>query len=171
MVSTGDGAATPGYEPTQQRGHAFVEYKGLTYLVGGVDHNNQPIGLSSVEVFDPTKLKWQHCKMTGEIPEIIFFSAHSIVKQHLYLFGGGFSGKRNNTLWCLDLETMRWTRVKQTNAPSPRAFGGLVSDEGERLLLYGGKDTSGHDINDLHIFSIKDGECCETASGIPPTSP
>ena len=170
MASTGDGATTPGYEPTRRCGHAFVEYKSKPYLVGGVDHNPQPISLSSVEVFDPTNLKWQYRRTTGQIPENIFYCAYTTVKQHLYLFGGGFIGKQNNTLWCLDLETMRWTHVKQTNAPSPRNFGGLVSDGSERLIMFGGRDISYRDHSDLQIFSIKDGDCCDTALEISPTN-
>ena len=168
MASTGDGAATPGYEPTPRYGHAFVEYKGKTYLVGGLNNYSQPISLSSVEVFDPTTLKWQHRKTTGQIPERISYSAYTTVKQHLYLFGGPFP--ENSTLRCLDLETMRWTSVEQTNHPSPQNFGVLVSDN-ERLALFGGRNTcnSTYDLSDPHIFSIKDGECCETALGISPT--
>lgn len=156
MASTDNGVA---YEPTHRRGSALVEYNGLTYMVGGVKDNSQPFSLSAVEVFDPTSLKWQQWETTGEIPERIFFSAYTTVKQCIYFFGGGFQRKQNNTLWCLNLESMLWTCVHQTNVPSPRNFGGLVSD-GERLVLFGGQDPSNRKHTDVNVFSIKDGECC-----------
>ena len=168
MASSDNGAATPGYEPPRY-GHAFVEYKGKTYLVGGVGHNRQPISLSTVDIFDPASLEWDCRTTSGHIPEGIYFSVYTTVKQYLYMFGGGFSGKKNNDLWCLDLEKMIWISIKQKNAPSPRTFGGLVSDDNDRLVLFGGKDANRRQHNDVHIFSIKDGECCETALGIPLT--
>lgn len=122
-------------------------------MVGGLDSTKHAITPSSLEVFHPTNLEWQRLRTTGHIPKSIYFSAYATVEQYLYMFGGGFSGQSNSTLWCLDLEKRIWTSVKQVNVPSPRTSGGLVLAGEERLVLFGGKN-----VNDLHIFSIKTGK-------------
>ena len=168
MASTDRGAATPGYEPQPRTGHALVEYKGCTYLVGGHDSNNRPIGLSSVEVLNPTTLKWQRRTTSGETPAVVFRAACAVVHNCLYVFGGGMYGEVSNALWRLDLESLQWSPVQQANKPTPRYSAGLVADKQQRLVLYGGEGANIETLEDLHVFSIKDGEWfsvyCRTGS-------
>ena len=74
-------------------------------------------------------------------------------------------GKVSNGLWRLDLESLQWSPVQQKNKPPPRHSAGLVADKQQRLVLYGGE---GMNDEDLHMFSIKDGEWfsvyCRTGS-------
>ena len=159
MASTDRGAATPGYEPQPRYGHALVEYKGCTYLVGGRDSNRCIIGLSSVEVLDPITLKWQRRTTSGEIPVQVFRAACAVVHNCLYVFGGEeVDSKVSNALWRLDLESLQWSSVQQANKPPPRRDSGLVADEQQRLVLHGGKGANDETLKDLHIFYIKDGE-------------
>ena len=170
MASTDRGAATPGYEPQPRYGHALVEYKGCTYLVGGRDSNHRPIGLSSVEVLNPTTLKWQRRTTSGETPVVVFRAACAVVHNCLYVFGGygsRYSGA-SNALWRLDLESLQWSPVQQANKPPPRCYAKLVADKQQRLVLYGGEGVNGEPLEDLHVFSIMDGEWfsvyCRTGS-------
>ena len=171
MASTDRGAATPGYEPHPRWGHALVEYKGCTYLVGGHDSNERPIGLSSVEVLNPTgTLKWQRRTTSGRTPVQVFRAACAVVHNCLYVFGGyesRYSGA-SNALWRLDLESLQWSPVQQANKPPPRHSAGLVADKEQRLVLHGGVGANGETLEDLHVFSIMDGEWfsvyCRTGS-------
>ena len=160
MASTDRGAATPGYEPRARWGHTLVEYKGCSYLLGGRDFNSQPIGLTSVEVLDPTTLKWQCHTTSGETPVEVFRAACAVVCNYLYLFGGIVNGKEqiSNALWRLDLESFQWSSVQQANIPPPRYSAGLVADKEQWLVLYGGEGECNEIMTDLHVFSIKDGE-------------
>ena len=160
MASTDRGAATPGYEPQPRWGHALVEYKGCTYLVGGRDSNDGPIDLSSVEVLDPTTLKWQRRTTSGETPVEVFRAACAVVHNCLYVFGGKVYSRDRNALWRLDLESLQWSSVQQQNKPPPRCSAGLVADKQQRLVLYGGVGANNEILDDLHVFSIKDGEWC-----------
>ena len=157
MASTDRGAAAPGYEPQPRTGHALVAYKGCAYLVGGQDSNNQPISLSVVEVFESTTLKWQCHMTTGETPKELFDAACEVVHNCVYFFGGKVNGRVSNALWRLDLESLHWSSIQQANKPPPRHFAGLVADKEQRLVLYGG-ESDYETLNDLHIFSMKDGE-------------
>ena len=176
MASTDRGVATPGYEPQPRYGHALVEYKGCTYLVGGHDSNNLPIGLSSVEVLNPTTLKWQRRTTSGETPVQVVHAACAVVHNCLYVFGGYVYdrlskdrvGEVSNGLWRLDLESLQWSPVQQAYKPPPRHSAGLVADKQQRLVLYGGEGVYGKTLKDLHVFSMKDGEWfsvyCRTGS-------
>ena len=169
MASTDRGAATPSYEPQPRWGHALVKYKGCTYLVGGRDSNDRPIGLSSVEVLNPTTLKWQRRTTSGETPVQVIRAACAVVHNCLYVFGGEeVDGSVYNALWRLDLESLQWSSVQQANKPLPRRDAGLVADKQQRLVLYGGEGVYGQTLDDLHVFSIKDGEWfsvyCRTGS-------
>ena len=74
----------------------------------------------------------------------------------------------SNALWRLDLESLQWSPVQQANKPPPRIDAGLVADKQQRLVLYGGKGVNDETLEDLHVFSIKDGEWfsvyCRTGS-------
>ena len=168
MASTDRGAATPGYEPQPRSGHALIEYKGCTYLVGGRDSNKKPIGLSSVEVFNPTTLKWQRRTTSGETPVEVFRAACAVVHNCLYVFGGIVYGNVSNALWRLDLESLQWSPIQQANKPPPRHSAGLVASKQQRLVLYSGEGANNATLGDLHVFSIKDGEWfsmyCRTGS-------
>lgn len=160
MAATNARAATTGYEPKPRHGHALVHYKGCTYAVGGYFSRQSIINPAAVDVFDQTTLKW-HCReATGEIPEKIYCTAYATINNHLYLFGGGLGNQRSDALWRLDLDKLKWTRINQRNTPSPRVDAAMVADGEERLVLVGGEVARGQFPCDLHIFSIKDGECC-----------
>ena len=94
----------------------------------------------------------------GEIPHELFSIAYINIGNSLYLFGGYADNLKINSLWKLDLDSLVWTSVNQKNAPLPRSAGRMVADGEERLILFGGKDQKNCALNDLHIFSIKDGE-------------
>ena len=160
MASTNGGVATSGYEPQPREGHALVEYKGCTYLVGGHDFDDRPIDPSLVEMFDPTTLKWQRHTTTGVGPEEVYVAACAVLRSCLYFFGGSVKGRASNALWRLDLESLQWSLIQQTNTPLPRYYAGLVADKEQRLVLYGGKRNSSETLSDLYMFSVNDGEWC-----------
>ena len=155
------------YEPAPRTGHAFVDYKGRTYLVGGLDYNSQPISLYLIDIFDPTTFEWQKCNTSGDIPEEVSYAAYATVGSILYLFGGCLRESIMGTMSMLDLESLKWSFVKQKKGPSPRTSARMVADGVDKLLLYGGTDVWDQTLSDLHIFSIKDGEWCKTTLRIP----
>lgn len=156
MASSNE-SATPGYEPISRLGHVLVEYNDCSYLVGGLDSNDQPISLSVVDVFDPTTLKWQRHNTMGVIPKEISYAAYATTTHFLYIFGGYLEKKKINTLVMLNLKSFQWSFIDQINAPSNRSSAKMVAD-GNRLLLYGGWNDKNYDLNDLHIFSLQDGK-------------
>ena len=160
MASTDGGVATSGYEPQPREGHALVEYKGCTYLVGGHDSKGRPIDPSLVEKFDPINLKWQRHSTTGVGPEEVYLAACAVLRSCLYVFGGEVKGRDSNALWRLDLESFQWSLIQQTNTPRPRCSAGLVADKEQRLVLYGGEIKNWETLSDLYMFSVKDGEWC-----------
>ena len=166
MASTDRGSATAVYEPQPRYGHTLVEYEGCTYLVGGRDSRGRPIELLSVEVFDLTTFKWQRRTTTGVGPKAVYGAACAILGHYLYMFGGKVRGKLSNALWRLDLKSLQWSPVQQTNMPSPRSSAGLVADNKQRLILYSGTDENLEHLRDLHIFSIEYGECSNYITGL-----
>lgn len=158
MASYSNGVDTSAYEPLPRRGHAFVEYKGKMYLVGGY-HGGHPITLSSIDVFDPTTLQWQCCKTKGSsIPMEVSSMAYSMNDHILYLFGGYLGDKHVNNFIMLDIESLEWSTIQQRFAPAPRAYARMITMGDDRLLLYGGEGANGKINTDLHIFSIENGE-------------
>lgn len=159
MESTDNGAASLGYQPAARRGQPFVKYKGCLYMVGGWRSYNEPIDASVVEIFDPNRLMWKHCNTTGVNPGEVFSTAYVTVDGNLYIFGGQSNNQRIDAMWQLNLESLQWSSVSQRNPPSPRSCIGMVAEGRRRLVLYGGHDASNRDFNDLHTFSIQDGNC------------
>ena len=158
MASTDRGATTPVYEPQPRYGHALVEYEGCAYLVGGLDSGGSPIELSSVEVFDLTTFKWQCRTTTGVCPDEVYQAACAILGHYLYICGGKVRGEATDALWRLDLKSLRWSPVQQTNMPSPRRHARLVADNKQRLILLDSTNKVDRSLHDLHVFSIEYGE-------------
>ena len=156
MASTNDRASTSDYEPAPRAGHALVVFKSKIYLIGGLGTNGEAISLSSLEMFDPTTLKWQCCKTMGaNIPMEICATAYAISKDVLYLFGGYLRGRFVNSFVKLDMESLEWSSISQRNVPEPRKYASMIVDGEDNLLLYGGVGDNGRIFNDLHIFFIK----------------
>ena len=60
-------------------------------------------------------MKWQELPTHGDIPQKRSNSSlnYDPVNKQLLLFGGGGSNKRReNTVSCLDLETLSWIEIK-----------------------------------------------------------
>ena len=146
-------------EPAPRTGHAFVEYKDSIYLVGGRYCDSQPISPSSIDIFDPTTFKWQQCNTIGDVAEEVSYTAYATVGNLLYLFGGYLGKEIIETMRVLDLESLKWSSVKQNNVPSPRYSAKMVIDGVDNLFLYGGIGGIHQTFSDLYIFSIRDGEC------------
>ena len=109
-------------------------------------------------MFDHTTLKWQHGKTIGEIPKEVSAAAYTMNKNVLYFFGGYLGNGRVNSFVKLDLASLKWSSVHQNIVPEPRIRAKMVVLDEVNLILYGGKDTTGRILTDLHIFSIKNGE-------------
>ena len=158
MASTNNRATFSDYEPTPRYGHALVAYKSKTYLVGGYGSNGKAISLSSIDIFDPTILKWQHHRTTGDGPMAAFATAYAINKNFLYFFGGYLGYQHVNSFFKLDLESLKWSSISQSYTPKPRAWAKMIVLNEDNLLLYGGEDASGILLTSFHIFSISKGE-------------
>ena len=146
------------YEPPPRVGNTLINHEDYVYLVGGRGSDYEPVPLSSVEVFDPSTLKWHRRQARGEIPESIAFSAFANWNNLLYAFGGRIAHQRFNTLSQLDLKTLQWSSIKQKNEPAPRNSAGMVCVENQYLVLYGGIGSGGKILEDLHIFTINNGK-------------
>ena len=79
-------------------------------------------------------------------------SAYDVQHRRLIVFGGKVDGPLRNDVWVLSLSGQpRWDRLRPAGEPpSPRSGSAAAYDElRDRLLLFGGRDTSGQPLDDL----------------------
>jgi len=100
----------------------------------------------------------------GQLPTARGGAGVDVCNGSVYVFGGASrDGRVLNDLWALEVgasSTSKWRRAgSQENAPSERSGATLTAVGGSRLYLFGGQDPrTGKCLNDMHCFSMSEGE-------------
>ncbi|XP_043228857.1 kelch domain-containing protein 2-like isoform X2 [Amphibalanus amphitrite] len=101
--------------------------------------------------------RWEWPETRGDRPTPRAAHAAALVGSRAYIFGGRL-GNRLNDFYCLDLETMVWTKLEPSDpaapVPAARSWHSLTAlDDHGRLLLYGGFDALSQPLADPWIWS------------------
>lgn len=78
----------------------------------------------------------------------------------MFVFGGYNGESRYNSLYKLNLQTLKWEQVRVLNpsdGPQRKSGCRMVSFEENKLVLFAG-DTGNGRTNELHIFKLETGE-------------
>ena len=150
------------YEPQARWGHGAVEVKGSVYIWGGEDSAGNPYPASLLEVFNIRTGHWEQRNARGVGPIGVIYSAYTTIGEKLYTFSGRGKGRSYyNTLHQLNLKTMKWKKLTSRNpadTPTPRRGCTMISYGNDKLVTFGGYDANDEYSNDLHLFSLRDGE-------------
>ena len=167
-----------GASPSARSGHRIAVYKGKAVLFGGFyDTGKELKYYNDLWVFDIDSLKWsthgqpgQHCPSPRS--GFQFFCDDSQGAQgKIYVYGGYAKkvdeegeehGITHDDLWCLDLSTMLWERIKRQGiCPTKRSGCSVVAHKNAAVAFGGVIDhESGDDIyseffNDLHQYNME----------------
>lgn len=136
-----------GHPPRPGTQGDFFEFEGSSVT----GWNNQLYVLDKSD-----KLKWTQPNFYGKVPSPRAAFACAQIKRNGYLFGGRYDNVRTNDLFCIDLKTYTWKRIKTPKvAPCGRTWHILSPVSDNHLFLYGGMDSQGNILNDIWIYDIQ----------------
>ncbi|GMP66533.1 hypothetical protein CsSME_00026854 [Camellia sinensis var. sinensis] len=98
--------------------------------------------------------KWIKLEQKGSGPGARSSHAITIVGQKAYVFGGEFTPRVpvDNHMHVLDLNDLTWSVAEVTgNAPPPRV-GVTMASVGETIYVFGGRDATHTELNELYSF-------------------
>lgn len=105
-------------------------------------------------------------------------AGHSIScsDQVMLVFGGkDDENQKLNDLWKFDFSTKMWEEMKPTNEvydlPTPRAGHSAIMYKNELMMIFGGIYEITRELNDCHIYSIKDNSWHNLYDETGPVSP
>ena len=109
---------------------------------------------NDVWAIDLDTMTWHNPTCSGRAPGPRYGHTATVVDYKIYIFGGrGPSGLLYNDLWCLDVETWKWTLMPSTTAPPLARAGHSAAAVGNKLAFFGGWDGSAV-FNDLWVYDI-----------------
>eukprot|EP01063_Lacrimia_lanifica_P003219 TRINITY_DN11707_c1_g1_i1.p1 TRINITY_DN11707_c1_g1~~TRINITY_DN11707_c1_g1_i1.p1 ORF type:complete len:585 (+),score=161.14 TRINITY_DN11707_c1_g1_i1:130-1755(+) len=165
------------YEPPNTRSiitQAPVSQDGNLLLIvfGGMAASYESLG--DVWVFDVSRMQWSELQVksarrpTGRRRHVAAIDGHK-----MWVFGGRSEWNYfHKDLWCLDLDTLKWSEIATPCSPLPRT-GHCGAMHGHHLYIFGGFELRGMDEewdyvlhNDLHRFNTKTHRWEEVRPGI-----
>lgn len=110
------------FKPPPLTNHSMSIHKNKIYVFGGV-YNNEKVS-NDLWCFDTLINKWLQLTTTGDLPLPVNEHSAVIVGDRLYVYGGNdFSGAIYDSLYSLDLHTLKWSKLSKDlslNGPGPR---------------------------------------------------
>ncbi|KAJ1695217.1 hypothetical protein LUZ63_011915 [Rhynchospora breviuscula] len=153
--------STEGDRPVPRFSHAAAMIGSKMVVVGGDSGHHL---LDDTRILSLDKLTWAlaspkvYLSPSGRSSKIPACKGHCLVpwEKTIILVGGKTEPSSERvSVWSFDVETECWSRLEaKGEIPSARS-GHTVSRAGQHLLLFGGENSKGKKLNDLHMFDLK----------------
>jgi len=127
--------------------------RGLVFLYGGKDDAN--IGMRETWTFDPVERKWERMVPPGRTPPAS--EDHTAIydpNSHRMILFGGENGPTSNKLWSLDLKTITWKELTNSQGPRRESHTAVYDSRGKRMVVFGGVDRTTSDLYDLWALDL-----------------
>ena len=144
---------TPDDIPQGRDDPSCVVYNSSMILMGGFKNDGERS--NRAYQFHFSDHKWEKINVTSKV-EPAPRAGHSavILGDDMYIFGGKDCDTRMNDLWKLNLITKEWTQIECEGAPSVRC-GHSAQIWGHYMIIYGGFFALCQELNDMHVFDLK----------------
>lgn len=143
------------FKPPPLANHSMSIYKNKIYIFGGV-YNNEKVS-RDLWCFDTLINKWMQLNTTGEVPLPVNEHSAVIVGDRLYIYGGNdFSGTIYDSLYSLDLHSLKWSKLNKdfsVSGPGPRCGHSMTYIPKLNQLLIMGGDKNDYVCSDPENFS------------------
>ncbi|KAJ4773075.1 Galactose oxidase/kelch repeat superfamily protein [Rhynchospora pubera] len=153
--------STEGDRPAPRFSHAAAMIGSKMVVVGGDSGHHL---LDDTRILSLDKLTWAlaspkiYLSPSGRSSKIPACKGHCLVPwgKTIILVGGKTEPSSERvSVWSFDVETECWSRLEaKGEIPSARS-GHTVTRAGQHLFLFGGENSKGKKLNDLHMFDLK----------------
>ena len=168
-----------GITPDARARHSTAVCKRKMYIFGGYEADSERY-FQDVHSLDLDTFTWNYIVTDGIPPAGVMSPSLSCIDETLYVFGGR-SGKEGppyeevseNSIVCLDLRSLTWSRPVTENAPSGR-IGHSAFVFNKCIYIFGGYNDEfpGYShFNDLHMYNPVAREWTEVSTQAAPPCP
>ncbi|KAJ7717580.1 hypothetical protein B0H16DRAFT_1338042 [Mycena metata] len=143
--------AVTGPTPPPRRAHTGVLYQGKIYMFGGGNGMTALNDVWTLDVSNITKLRWEEVQTSGRKPGHRGYHTANLIGNVMIVVGGSDGKDCFNDIWCLNLDTLRWTKLL-VDTPH-RRLSHTSTQVGSYLFIIGGHDGQRYK-SDLLLFNL-----------------
>ncbi|KAJ7353683.1 galactose oxidase [Mycena albidolilacea] len=143
--------AVAGVKPPPRRAHTGVLYHGKIYMFGGGNGMTALNDVWTLDVTNVAKMRWEELQTTGRKPSHRGYHTANLIGNVMIVVGGSDGKDCFNDIWCLNLDTLRWTKLL-VDTPH-RRLSHTSTQVGSYLFIIGGHDGTRYR-SDLLLFNL-----------------
>ncbi|KAJ7619469.1 galactose oxidase [Roridomyces roridus] len=140
-----------GPKPPPRRAHTGVLYHGKIYMFGGGNGMTALNDVWTLDVSNMSKLRWEELQTIGRKPSHRGYHTANLIGNIMIVVGGSDGKDCFNDIWCLNLDTLRWTKLI-VETPH-RRLSHTSTQVGSYLFIVGGHDGTRYR-PDLLLFNL-----------------
>ncbi|KAJ7468667.1 hypothetical protein FB451DRAFT_1136843 [Mycena latifolia] len=140
-----------GPTPPPRRAHTGVLYHGKIYMFGGGNGMTALNDVWTLDVSNMSKLRWEEVQTIGRKPSHRGYHTANLIGNIMIVVGGSDGKDCFNDIWCLNLDTLRWTKLL-VDSPH-RRLSHTATQVGSYLFIIGGHDGQRYR-HDLLLFNL-----------------
>ncbi|KAF8904757.1 hypothetical protein CPB84DRAFT_1772753 [Gymnopilus junonius] len=147
----------PGPSPAARRAHSAVYYKGKVWVFGGGTGLTALNDLWTLDVAGGTgtpnkPMQWKEIQTTGKKPGPRGYHTANLVGNIMVVIGGSDGKESFTDVWCLNLDTLIWSLVKQQN-PLYKRLAHTSTQVGSYVFVMGGHNAAEY-ISELLMYNL-----------------
>ncbi|KAJ7186295.1 hypothetical protein GGX14DRAFT_618506 [Mycena pura] len=143
-----------GANPPPRRAHTAVLYKGKIWVFGGGNGMTALNDVWTLDVSNTGKMRWDEVQTTGRKPSHRGYHSANLAGNIMIIVGGSDGKDCFNDMWCLNLDTLRWTKLIIDK--SYRRLSHTSTLVGSYLFIIGGHDGTVY-CKDVLLFNLSNG--------------
>lgn len=124
--------------------HSAVVYQGSMLVWGGAEAG------SELHEYRFGSHTWSRVLVRGQAPRARWGHRAFVFEDCMYVVGGSDAVLCHNTVWRFSLATLEWTLLGEAEGVTPRYFMSLVVVDGNRVIVFGGRNVHNYAFNDCH---------------------
>ncbi|KAJ7737879.1 galactose oxidase [Mycena maculata] len=140
-----------GPTPPPRRAHTGVLYHGKIYMFGGGNGMTALNDVWTLDVSNMSKMRWEELQTVGRKPSHRGYHTANLIGNIMIVVGGSDGKDCFNDIWCLNLDTLRWTKLL-VHTPH-RRLSHTATQVGSYLFIIGGHDGTRYR-HDLLLFNL-----------------
>ncbi|PPQ68434.1 hypothetical protein CVT25_007827 [Psilocybe cyanescens] len=146
-----------GRRPSARRAHSAVYYKGKIWIFGGGTGLTALNDVWTLEVAGgagtPSKpMRWEEVQTTSKRPGPRGYHTANLVGNIMVVIGGSDGKESFTDVWCLNLDTLVWSLVKQQQ-PSHKRLAHTSTQVGSYIFIMGGHNASDY-VSELLMYNL-----------------
>ncbi|KDR74027.1 hypothetical protein GALMADRAFT_250753 [Galerina marginata CBS 339.88] len=147
----------PGPRPPARRAHSAVYYKGKVWVFGG---GTGLTALNDVWTLDVAggagtaskPMRWEEIETTSKRPVPRGYHTANLVGNIMVIIGGSDGKESFTDVWCLNLDTLVWSLVKQ-QIPFHKRLAHTATQVGSYIFIMGGHNASEY-VSELLLYNL-----------------